>query len=66
MEQKTITVEDMACSGCETTVEDALRGLEGVKFVEANNETDTVEIRGDVDDDDVRAAIEDAGYSVAA
>lgn len=66
MARTTLTVEGMACGGCETNVEEAVGALEGAESVEADNESDTVEIVGDVDDDAVRAAIEDAGYSVAA
>lgn len=66
MARTTLTVEGMACGGCETNVEEAVGALEGADSVEADNETGTVEIEGDVDDDAVRTAIEDAGYSVTA
>lgn len=66
MARKTLTVEGMACGGCETNVEEAVGALDGTESVEADNESDTVEVEGDVDDDAVRAAIEDAGYSVSA
>jgi copper chaperone len=67
MSRRTISVTDMACTGCEETVEDALEALDGVSSVEADHEADTVEIEADdgVSDDDVAAAIEDAGYDVA-
>lgn len=68
MERKTIAVTGLSCNGCERTVETALRNLAGVTRVEADNETDTVEVvvGDDVTDADVRAAIEDAGFDVAA
>lgn len=65
MGRTTLTVEGMACGGCEANVEEAVGALEGTESVEADTESDTVEIVGDLEDDAVRAAIEDAGYSVA-
>jgi len=64
MAQETLSVEGMACGGCEETVESAVAALEGAESVEADNETDTVEIEGEVDPDAVADAIEDAGYTV--
>lgn len=68
MEQKTITVTGMSCTGCEQTVENALRDVDGVTRVEADHEGDTVEVvvDGDTADDSLTAAIRDAGYEVAA
>jgi copper chaperone len=67
MSHRTITVTDMACTGCEENVESALEGIDGVSSVEADHEADTVEIEADdsVSDDEVATAIEDAGYDVA-
>ncbi|MBP1986096.1 heavy-metal-associated domain-containing protein [Halolamina salifodinae] len=67
MERKTISVTGMSCNGCEQNVKNALRNLEGVTRVEADHEANTVELAAedDVADDDVEAAIEDAGYDVA-
>lgn len=68
MPQQTVEVTGMSCSGCEQNVEDAVGSIAGVTSVTADNETDTVEITtaDDVDDDAIHAAIEDAGYEVAA
>lgn len=68
MERKTISVTGMSCNGCEQTVENALQTLEGVTRVDADSEGDTVELvaEDDVPDDDIEAAIEGAGYDVAA
>ena len=68
MEQKTITVTGMSCTGCEQSVENALRDVDGVTRVEADHEGDTVEVvvDGDTADDSLTAAIRDAGYEVAA
>lgn len=60
-----ITVEGMHCGHCEETVEDALRDVEGVESVDADNETGTVAIDGDADDDELASAIDEAGYRAA-
>jgi copper chaperone len=67
MSRRTVSVTDMACTGCEENVESALEALDGVSSVEVDHEADTVEIEADddVSDDEVAAAIEDAGYEVA-
>ena len=66
MERDTISVSGMSCNGCEQNVENALQKLDGVNRVEADHGGDTVEVVvDDVADDDVHAAIEQAGYDVA-
>ena len=68
MERKTLSVAGMSCGGCEQNVTNALTNLDGVNRVEADHEDDSVEVVADdsVSDDDVRAAIEQAGYEVTA
>ena len=68
MERKTITVTGMSCNGCEQNVENSLQNVEGVTRVDADHKGDTVElvVEDDVADDDIKAAIENAGYDVAA
>lgn len=67
MERQTFTVTGMSCGGCEENVEDSVGSLDGVSDVEADNESDTVEVEaGGVAAADIRAAIEDAGYDVEA
>jgi copper chaperone len=58
----------MSCNGCEQTVGNALKTIDGVTRVDADHEGDTVEIvvEETVTDDDLHAAIEQAGYDVAA
>lgn len=58
----------MACTGCEETVESALTKVEGVRRVEANHGGGTVEVVVDeaVNDDDLGAAVHDAGYEIVA
>jgi len=68
MERKTLAVTGMSCDGCEQNVENALQSLDGVSRVEADHRDDTVDIvvDDDVADTDLTAAIEGAGYDVAA
>ena len=61
-----LTVEDMACTGCETTVEEALEDVPGVTGVQADHETGTVTVEGDADVDDLVSAVDDAGYQASA
>lgn len=67
MKRETIAVTGMSCNGCEQTVESALAKIEGVNRVDANNEAETVEVVADDDvtDEDITAAIEQAGFDVA-
>lgn len=68
MERRAISVTGMSCNGCEQNVENALQTIEGITRVDADHEDDTVEVvaEDDVGDEDIEAAIEDAGYDVAA
>jgi len=63
---RTITVEGMSCGGCESTVEDALEGVAGVESASADREADAATVEGDAADDDLVAAVEDAGYDASA
>ena len=58
-----ITVKGMACDGCEQTVREALEGVSGVERATADRATDTATIDGDTDLENLRRAVEDAGYS---
>jgi copper chaperone len=68
MTQRTLTVTGMSCGGCEDNVETELSELDGVSGVEADHERDTVELTADetVSDDDLAAAVRDAGYELEA
>lgn len=61
---QTLEVSGMSCTGCESTVEAAVSKVPGSSDVEADHETGTVTIDGDVDTQAVRTAIEDSGYTV--
>jgi len=68
MDRETISVTGMSCNGCEGNVENALGAIDGVTRVDADHEADSVDVvaEDDVSDDDLHAAIEGAGYDVAA
>ena len=63
---RTITVEGMSCGGCESTVEDALEGVDGVTDATADREENAATVEGDVASDALVAAVEDAGYDASA
>lgn len=58
----------MSCNGCERNVEKALKNVDGVRRVEADQEGGTVDVvvEDDVSDDDLGNVIRDAGYEVVA
>jgi copper chaperone len=65
----TLRVPDMSCSHCKAAVESELDKLYGVERSSADVEKGTVEVtydEGTVSTEDLKGAIEDAGYSVAA
>ena len=67
MEQYEFTVEGMSCTGCEETVSNAVRQVEGIHRVDADHETGQVVITADERTEvDVRQAIHDAGYDLPA
>ena len=63
---QTLSVSGMSCGGCEQNVEDALSELDWVTAVEADHEAGTVELTTDADvaEDDIAAAVADAGYEL--
>lgn len=61
---RTLTVSDMKCTGCEETVVDALREVDGIEDARADHEDDTVAVEGDASEDAVKTAIEEADYTV--
>lgn len=68
MDRRSVSVDGMACGGCEENVENAVGALPGITRVEADHETGEVEVvaEDDVADATVREAVEDAGYEVVA
>ncbi len=69
MTEKTFNVPDMSCGHCKAAVEGELNKLSGVERANADVEKGTVEVsydEGTVTTEDLKGAIEDAGYTVAA
>jgi copper chaperone len=69
MTDKTLSVEGMSCGHCKAAVEGELNKLSGIEAASANVEKGTVEVTYDeakVTTEDLKGAIEEAGYTVAA
>lgn len=64
--KKKILIEGMSCGHCVKHVKDALRELSGVTNVDVNLETKTalLDAASDINDEDIKFAVEDAGYDV--
>lgn len=67
MSTTTYTVTGMTCGHCVRAVSDELGKLAGVIEVNVDLPTDQVQVISDepLDDDAVRAAVEEAGYELA-
>jgi copper ion binding protein len=67
MSTETYTVTGMTCGHCVTSVTEEVSALPGVSDVQVELETGTVTVTSDrpVGEDEVRAAVEEAGYSLA-
>ena len=69
MTDKTLNVEGMSCGHCKAAVEGELKALPGIEKADADVATGKVEVRYDeskVGTEDLKSAIEEAGYTVAA
>jgi copper chaperone len=69
MTNSTLNVPDMSCGHCKAAVEGELNKLSGVERSNADFEKGIVEVRYDEDrvtTDELKCAIEEAGYSVTA
>ncbi|WP_186430078.1 heavy-metal-associated domain-containing protein [Clostridium sp. BSD9I1] len=65
--KKKILVEGMSCGHCVNHVKEALNELNGVTSVDVNLDAKTaiIEASIEVKDEDIKFAIDDAGYEVA-
>lgn len=61
-----LSVPEISCNHCKSAIESAVGAVSGVASVEVDIAAKTVTIAGDADESTVVAAIEDAGYDVAA
>ncbi len=69
MSARTFNVPDMSCGHCKAAVEGELSKLAGVERSNAEFEKGTVEVSYDEDrvsEEQLKGAIEDAGYAVTA
>lgn len=66
MTTSTFTVEGMTCSHCVASVTEEISAIAGVTDVEVDLDSGRVEITADtpVDEADVRAAVDEAGYTL--
>ena len=65
--KKLVHVEGMGCMNCVHHVKEALEGLDGVSSAEVSLESNTalITLTKNVADEEIKAAIDDAGYDVA-
>ena len=63
----TYTVPGMSCGHCESAVKSKVSAVEGVENVDVDLDTKLVAVTGtNLTDESLRAAIDDAGYDIAA
>ena len=63
----TLNIGGMSCSGCASTVQEALNNIDGVTSAKVNLENESVSViyKPDaVSTDDFKRAVEDAGYEI--
>ncbi|MGY1806814.1 heavy-metal-associated domain-containing protein [Blastococcus sp. SYSU D00669] len=67
MSTATYTVTGMTCAHCVNAVSDEVGALPGVTAVEVDLESGALTVTSDspVDDEDVAAAVDEAGYALA-
>jgi copper chaperone len=67
MTDTTFRVPEMSCGHCKAAIEGKLNKLSGVEYSNANLEEGTVKVsymEGRVSEEQLKGAIEDAGYAV--
>jgi copper ion binding protein len=64
--KKKILIEGMSCGHCVNHVKEALSELNGVTSVDVNldSKSAVIEAAADVKDEDIKFAVDDAGYDV--
>jgi copper chaperone CopZ len=66
MSEHTYRVEGMSCAHCVAAVTEEVSRIPGAEHVEVDLESGTLAVRGEeIEAADVRAAVEEAGYSLA-
>ncbi|HJC85918.1 MAG: cation transporter [Corynebacterium sp.] len=64
MATKNYTVEGMTCGHCKASVEEEVSEIAGVTGVEVDLATGNVAVTGEFTDEQVTAAVGEAGYAV--
>jgi copper chaperone len=62
---RTYNVPGISCGHCKAAIEEEVGQLDGIDSVDVDIEARTVTVSGEVDDDAVHTAVEEAGYEVA-
>ena len=65
MTTRTYSVPGISCGHCKAAIEGELDGADGVEAVIVDIEAKTVAVTGEIGEDAVRAAVDEAGYEVA-
>lgn len=66
MTTRTYSVPGISCGHCKTAIETELAPVGGVESAVVDIDAKTVTVNGDVSEDTVRAAVDEAGYEVVA
>ena len=66
MATRTYSVPDISCDHCKSAIEEEVGALDDVATVLVNIEARTVTVDGEASDEVIHAAIQEAGYEVAA
>ncbi len=63
---KKVFIEGMTCAHCARHVEEALKGVSGIQSakVDLKGKAADIEVAHSVDEDEIKAAVADAGYEV--
>ena len=59
------SVPGISCGHCKAAIEGELDGADGVESVIVDIDAKTVAVTGEIGEDAVRAAVDEAGYEVA-
>ena len=65
MTNRTYSVPDVSCEHCRHAIEGEVGQVAGVERVSVDLDAKTVDVDGTADDAAIRAAIDEAGYTVA-
>ena len=66
MNETTIKIAGMSCSGCGNRVQNALKNIEGIEEVEADHTTGMVKVasKSDVSEDAIKEKLTNLGFEV--